>query len=107
MLAYLGHMLGAAEAPVSSVGPRSLDALAAEPMRVDATVRQTEILGEAASRVGADVRASHPDIPWRQAVAARNVSVHDYASLLPEVVWTTVQEDLPALIRMLKSLLGR
>lgn len=107
VLVYLGHMWDAAGAAVSYIGDRSLEQWQAEPMRVDATVRQMEILGEAASRVGVDFRASHPEIAWRQAIATRNVPVHDDASIAPEKVWRTVREDLPALVGMLDRLLGR
>ncbi len=104
VLAYLGHMRDAAAAAMSYVGDRSLAEFQAEPMRVDATVRQLEILGEAASQVDGDFRDAHPDIPWRKAVATRNVLIHDYASVLPEVVWRTVRDDLPALVEALAKM---
>ena len=101
---YLSHMLAAAQTAVAYLGDRSMEALAEDQMRVDATVRQLEILGEAASQVSDDFRSDHPQIPWRKAVATRNVLIHDYASVLPSIVWTTVTVDLPALIEALQGM---
>ena len=104
---YLGHMIDAAKAAISYGGQCSLAEVEAERMRVDATVRQLEILGEAASQVGSEFRAAHPEVPWRKAVATRNVLIHDYASVVPEVVWRTVREDLPALVQSLDRILSK
>jgi len=41
-------------------------------------VHPLEIIGEAASRLGAGFRAVHPEIPWAQIVAMRNIIVHEY-----------------------------
>jgi uncharacterized protein with HEPN domain len=103
---YLRHMLEAATTAMAYVDNLSLLAFTADRMRVDATVRQLAILGEAASKVSDEFRVDHPDIPWRSAVATRNVLIHDYASVLPDVLWTTVQKDLPDLVAALKRLEG-
>lgn len=42
----------------------------------DATLRNLELLGEAASRVPDEVRSSAADIPWRMIVATRNGLAH-------------------------------
>lgn len=102
---FLRHMLGACQLATAYLSGLSLDSFAADRMRVDATVRQLEILGEAASKASEEFRAGHPDIPWRSAVATRNVLIHDYASVLPGVVWATVRRDLPALTRSLEGVL--
>lgn len=100
-LVYLGHMRDAGKAAISYVGACSLEEFQTDTMRVDATVRQLEVLGEAAAQIDPAFRADHPEIPWRKAVAMRNVLIHDYASVVPETVWRTVHEDLPGLLNAL------
>jgi uncharacterized protein with HEPN domain len=53
---------------------RGLDraTFAADPMRYDATLRNLELIGEAATHVPTGVRDSAADVPWRLIVAVRN-----------------------------------
>ena len=46
-----------------------------------AVERAIEIIGEAARLVSPDLKAQHPEIPWRQIVAQRNVLAHDYGEI--------------------------
>lgn len=62
-------------------------------------VHHLMILGEASSGLSAEFRAVHPDEVWRQAVRLRNVIVHQYFGVDPEVVWGVIERDLPALKR--------
>ncbi len=54
---------------------------AADPMRYDATLRNLELIGEAATHVPADVRNAAADVPWRMVVAARNRLIHGYLGI--------------------------
>lgn len=47
-------------------------------LNYDATVRNLELIGEAATRIPADVRNAFPMVPWRQIVALRNRLIHGY-----------------------------
>ena len=63
------------------------------------------IIGEAAHYIPDDVRSSHPEIPWHLMRAMRNRLVHVYFSVDPNIVWDTIQNDLPPLVEPLKRLL--
>lgn len=39
----------------------------------------------------------HPEAPWAQVVALRNILVHEYFGLNIRQVWTMTQRDLPKL----------
>lgn len=43
--------------------------------------RALEIIGEAARLVSADLEARHPEVPWPQIIAQRNVIAHDYGEI--------------------------
>ncbi|MCH7713034.1 MAG: DUF86 domain-containing protein [Chloroflexi bacterium] len=62
-----------------------------------AVVRALEIMGEAARHIPASVRRNYPQIPWQDIVDMRNKLVHEYFGVDLEVLWRTVQEDLPPL----------
>ena len=82
------------------------DAFRTDDMRNLACARCLEILGEAASKVGPDVRESLPEIPWATLRGMRNVLVHDYGRVDVGIVWTTATRDLPPLIARLEDLLS-
>ena len=50
-------------------------------------------------------RSSHPQVPWAEAAGIRDVLIHDYFGVNLEVVWKTVQGDLPLLRTALLPLL--
>jgi uncharacterized protein with HEPN domain len=64
----------------------------------DATLRNLELIGEAATRVPDEVRSTHPGIPWRMVIATRNRLIHAYLGIDNDTVWSIIQDDLPELI---------
>ena len=71
-----------------------------------AIMKAVEIVGEAASRVGADTKQAHPDIPWAEIVGMRNRLVHGYFDINLVRVWETVEQDIPRLIAQLEGLVS-
>jgi len=45
------------------------------------------IIGENANKLSVDLRARHPDIPWADMVAFRNIVSHEYHRIDPALVW--------------------
>lgn len=62
-------------------------------------------MGEAARHIPANVRRSYPEIPWQDIVDMRNKLVHEYFGIDLEVLWRTVQEDLPPLRDEIRGML--
>ena len=72
---------------------------------MDATVRNFEIIGEAANRINEDFRKEHKNIDRRRIRGFRNRIVHDYFGIDYEIVWTIIEDDLDALIFNLEKIL--
>jgi uncharacterized protein with HEPN domain len=72
-----------------------------------AVVRALEIIGEAARKIPEEVRASIPELQWREISAMRNKLTHEYFGINMKVVWRTVREDLPPLIDELNKFLKK
>lgn len=71
-----------------------------------ALARCVELIGEAAKRLPEDWRGSHPEIPWRQIIALRNVLIHGYDVVVPEVLWDVATGDVPRLRSTLSVLVS-
>lgn len=67
----------------------------------DAALYAFAILGEAASRVSAEMRTQHSDIPWRSIIGFRNFILHAYDLVELDRVWAAVEllPDLEAKVR--------
>jgi uncharacterized protein with HEPN domain len=69
----------------------------------DAVLRRMETLADAVSRLSDELKARHPEIPWRQISAFRNVLAHAYTEIRLDVVWNVIQRDLPALRKVVEE----
>lgn len=72
----------------------------------DAVIRNLEVLGEASKRIPHDIMDHHPEIPWSRIGDMRNILVHEYHSVDPEIILDATHNDLPPLVAPLKNLLA-
>jgi uncharacterized protein with HEPN domain len=103
--AYLWDMLDAARAVQGFVTSRSFEDYASDRMLRGAVERHIEIIGEAANRVSRGFRAAHPEIPWRQIIAQRNVLTHEYGDIDDALIWRVVTTRIPELMSQLERLM--
>jgi uncharacterized protein with HEPN domain len=90
-------ILDAIDRTISYVEGMTYDDFLADRKTQDAVTRNIEIIGEAVRTLSEDFRECHADIPWNEIVAMRNVIVHQYFGILPDVVWDVIKNELPVL----------
>jgi uncharacterized protein with HEPN domain len=95
---YVDDMIGCAERVIRYTAGLDQDAFVANGLVYDATLRNLELIGEAASHVPEAVRAAHPQVPWRMIVATRNRLIHGYLGIDNDTVWSIVSTDVPRLL---------
>lgn len=66
-----------------------------------ALTKLVEIVGEAAKQTTDATRAEWPEVPWSAAARMRDRLVHHYFDINLDVLWSTVTQDLPALLTAL------
>ena len=63
-----------------------------------AVEREIGIMGEAACRVSAGLKRRHPEIPWVKIQAQRHVLVHEYGSIMHDMLWQVATMHVPELL---------
>ena len=103
--AYVWDMLDAARTIQEFTTGVSLEDYLLDRKLQLAVERAIEIIGEAARLVSSDLKAQHPDIPWRQIVAQRNVLAHDYGEIKQDRIWLVATTRITELVIQLQPLL--
>ena len=71
-----------------------------------ALVQLISVIGEAAGKVSPNTCSELYEVPWPDIVSMRNRLIHAYFDINLDILWATVQDSLPPLIRALESALG-
>ena len=101
----LERIVACAERVIEYTAGLSFDAFVADPLRYDATLRNLEIMGEAAKRVPDDLRARFPTVPWRDLAGFRDRLAHGYDALDDRVIWDAVRRGVPATLAAVRGAL--
>ena len=102
---YVNDMIEFGEKVLSYTEGMDQDAFIADGLTYDATLRNLELIGEAATHIPSEVREAYPEIPWRAIVGARNRLAHAYLGIRDDVIWTIIQDAVPKLLPALRKLL--
>lgn len=103
---HLLDILEAARLALSYVQGVSREAFLSDTQRQDSVIRRMEIIGEAARRISSATQAAFPHLPWSGMIGMCNLLIHHYGDVDLEIVWDTVQRDLPGLIRLIEPLVA-
>ena len=103
---YVQDMIEFSEKVLSYTKGLDQDAFIADGLTYDATLRNLELIGEAATHIPSEVREAYPDIPWHAIVGTRNRLAHSYLSISNSVIWTVIRDATPKLLPELRALLN-
>jgi uncharacterized protein with HEPN domain len=73
----------------------------------DGVIRNLQTLAESSQRLSSEIKATEPQIPWRELAGFRNVIVHGYLGVDLGAVWLVVEQDLPALTEAVNRMAAR
>ena len=74
------------------------------PMAYDAVLRNLAVIGEAVRSLPAETRDAMPDVPWSAIAGLRNIVVHEYFRVNPDLILDIVDNQLAPLADRLRSL---
>ena len=101
---YLDDMICFAEKVIAYTDGLDQERFVDSGLNYDATIRNLELIGEAATNIPDEVRQSYPQIPWRMVVATRNKLIHGYLGIDNDTLWSIIQDDVPVLLKELQTL---
>lgn len=76
-------------------------------LHFDAVLRNLEIIGEAVKNMSEEMRKKYPNVKWRKIAGFRDIVAHEYFGINDETVWDIVENEIPALLENVKSMLGK
>ena len=79
----------------------------ADPILIDAVVRNIQVIGEAAFRISKEFKAVTPEMEWSRFTGMRHRLVHDYFEIEERLVWLVVTEKLPTFKAELEAVLEK
>jgi len=83
----------------------SFDELIQDNMRIDAIIRNLEIIGEAANRIPQEIKNKYSTVEWRKIINFRNILAHEYFGVDYEILWQIITEKLPELLGDIKTII--
>ena len=93
----LEHILTAIDNIFQYTEGKTIQQLDDDTMLFYATVKNIEIIGEAAYHLTKAFCREHPETPWNDVMRMRNILVHDYYKIRLNEVWKVIREDLQPL----------
>lgn len=104
---YLDDMILFSEKVLIYTEGLDQESFEADEKAYDATIRKLELIGEAATHIPETIREASSSILWRKVVATRNRLIHGYLGIDNDILWSIIQDDIPFLLKELKSLKER
>ena len=104
VLDYLDDILDAVDKIERYTTGMDYDEFAADEKTVDAVLRNFEVIGEATKNIPEDVRQEYSDVPWSEMAGMRDKLIHGYATVELQIVWMTVEEEIPMLGKQIEAI---
>ncbi len=104
---YIGDMIGFCEKVISRTSGLRKAEFIGDEVIYESTLWNIRLIGEAATHIPEEIRATHSQIDWRQIIGMRHQLTHGYLGFDDDVVWDVVKRDVPKLVEDLRHIVGQ
>lgn len=104
-LQFIQDILESIDAALDFVAEFDLESFSRDRKTKSATIRELEIIGEAANRISAAKKEEYSAVPWRLMKDLRNVLSHEYFGINDEVVLDIVKQKLPEIKKQIAEII--
>lgn len=91
---YLRDILDSIGAIETFIEGLDFDSFTRDRKTWSATIRELEVIGEAAGKISEELRAANVGVDWRTIKDFRNVLSHEYFGIDHRIVWQIITEKL-------------
>lgn len=102
---YLQDIVTAADRIASYVEGVTRDEFETDQMRLDAVIRNLQIIGEAIKKIPDSIQSRYPNIPWQEIAGLRNRVTHVYFDVDINIIWDVVFSELPVLKTQIRRII--
>src|ERR1017187_3558976 len=103
---YLNDIIEAVDHIGAFIGEADFEGFLKPELVRSAVVPKLAIIGEAAARISEGLRLGHPQVPWPQIVAFRNILIHAYFGIDWDEVWQAAKVECPVLREQIAKILA-
>ncbi|QXO95669.1 DUF86 domain-containing protein [Methanospirillum purgamenti] len=96
-LLYLSDIMQAINNIQKYVGDNSFEDFSNDQMRIDAVIRNFEIIGEATKSISTHIKEQFPKTDWKSIAGFRDILIHGYFGIDTEILWDVIENKLPEL----------
>jgi uncharacterized protein with HEPN domain len=100
----IGHILDSIQDIEKYANHTTKEKFVGMKMMQDAIIRRIEIIGEAVKNLSLPFRKLYPHIEWKDMAGMRDMLIHEYFGVNINVVWKTIQKDIPKLKQQMEEL---
>lgn len=93
--ARLLHMTDAISERENYIRGMDYDAFEQDSKTRFASIKQLEIIGEAAYHLSVRLKEAHAEVQWQPIIALRHILVHEYYGIQSEILWRIITTHLP------------
>ena len=103
----LGHILDAISEIENYTANVDLKEFLGNSMMRFASIKQIEIIGEAANYITPETKQLFSEIEWKQIIGMRHILIHEYFGVDPNLVWQVIANDIPALKKAIQHIYAK
>jgi len=103
---YLEDIVASIEKIKRYIGTSTFEDFVADDMKLDAVVRNLEIIGEASRSIPVEIKEKYSDVEWRKIGDFRNVLAHEYFGVDHEILWDIISNKLTSLHSKIQFILS-
>lgn len=102
---YVTDIIDAIKTAQDFTNQMNFESFSIDKKTIFAITRALEIVGEAIKKIPVLLRKKYPSIPWKDLAGMRDKLIHNYSGVNLSIVWETVTQELPRLLKEFERVL--